>query len=223
MRLDLNKWISLLYILFITLLPLNPLHSLLLIPIVVLIIKMKIMRPLKYVIVLGLILLSLSIIILKSSYIYYATITYCTLLFMLNLVFNVKKGRLDLILTYIIVTVFSSMLVIHGSLTFNQFITSVLSWIKGIKDVSSLHPLYLTLLINLVLITLVKLYGELSSVRLGSEGIIPILLFMFLLISSAILLALGNEARANKLAELAYYNLVIGVVIEIYKVARGHE
>ncbi len=42
-----------------------------------------------------------------------------------------------------------------------------------------------------------------------------IVAFMILLITAAIYLAYGNEAKANKLAEYAYYNLVIGVLLQL--------
>jgi len=42
-----------------------------------------------------------------------------------------------------------------------------------------------------------------------------IIAFMIMLISAAVALALGSEVLANKLAEVAYYFLVIGVVAQL--------
>lgn len=42
-----------------------------------------------------------------------------------------------------------------------------------------------------------------------------IIVFMILLIIAAIYLAFGNEVVANKLAEYAYYNLTIGVLLQL--------
>ena len=50
---------------------------------------------------------------------------------------------------------------------------------------------------------------------LDTVGNLFVVAFMVFLISAAILLALNNEAQANKLAEYAYYSLVIAVVIKI--------
>ncbi len=47
-----------------------------------------------------------------------------------------------------------------------------------------------------------------------------IIAFMILLIIAAAELAVGNSTIANKLAEIAYYYLVIGVVLTIYSVVR---
>jgi len=42
-----------------------------------------------------------------------------------------------------------------------------------------------------------------------------IITFMILLIAAATYLAIGNEPIANKLAEYAYYSLVIGVILQL--------
>ncbi|NPA23434.1 MAG: hypothetical protein GXO23_03970, partial [Crenarchaeota archaeon] len=47
-----------------------------------------------------------------------------------------------------------------------------------------------------------------------------IIAFMILLIIAATELAIGNTAAANKLAEIAYYYLVIGVILTIYTVVK---
>ncbi|GEM_PF-5849317 len=47
-----------------------------------------------------------------------------------------------------------------------------------------------------------------------------IIAFMILLIIAAIFLALGNEFLANKFAEYAYYNLVLGVVLQLIAIIK---
>ncbi len=47
-----------------------------------------------------------------------------------------------------------------------------------------------------------------------------IIAFMILLIIAAVELAIGNEVLANRAAEIAYYYLVIGVILTIYAVVR---
>jgi len=42
-----------------------------------------------------------------------------------------------------------------------------------------------------------------------------IITFMILLSSAAIYLTMGNESLANKLAEYAYYALVVGVILQL--------
>jgi len=49
---------------------------------------------------------------------------------------------------------------------------------------------------------------------------------MVMLVSAAVALALGSEVLANKFAEVAYYFLVIGVVLQLVtliKEGRGKE
>lgn len=60
----------------------------------------------------------------------------------------------------------------------------------------------------------------LKSLR-DSPGAPFILAFIILLILAAIHLAVGMEDQANKLAEYAYYMLVIGVVLELFAVIRS--
>ena len=51
-------------------------------------------------------------------------------------------------------------------------------------------------------------------------GVVFIVAFMVMLTSAAIALALGSEVLANKLAEVAYYFLVIGVVAQLVNLVR---
>jgi len=44
--------------------------------------------------------------------------------------------------------------------------------------------------------------------------------FIFMLISAAIALALGQEILANKLAEVAYYFLVLAVIFQLIALVR---
>ena len=44
--------------------------------------------------------------------------------------------------------------------------------------------------------------------------------FMILLVIAAAMLALGNEDLANRFAEVAYYNLVIAVILQLIAVVR---
>ncbi len=60
----------------------------------------------------------------------------------------------------------------------------------------------------------------LRSLR-SSPGMPFILAFIILLVLAAIYLALGMENQANKLAEYAYYMLVVGVILELFIVIRS--
>ena len=54
--------------------------------------------------------------------------------------------------------------------------------------------------------------------NLGAPFIIG---FMTLLTSAAIYLSLGDEAFAEKLAEYAYYSLVIGVILQLISLKKA--
>ena len=63
--------------------------------------------------------------------------------------------------------------------------------------------------------------GKVKYVKyLERAGVTLIVAFMILLVSAAIFLALGDELTANKLAEIAYYMLVGGVVIQLIVVVK---
>ncbi len=47
-----------------------------------------------------------------------------------------------------------------------------------------------------------------------------IIAFMILIVIAAVELALGYENAANKIAEIAYIYLVIGVILTIYSILR---
>ena len=62
----------------------------------------------------------------------------------------------------------------------------------------------------------------------GNPAALPAIAFMVLLLGAAVELALGDEAAANRLAEYAYYALVVAVVVALVdavyegrRVARG--
>lgn len=56
--------------------------------------------------------------------------------------------------------------------------------------------------------------------RLGATFIIA---FMIVLAVAAVLLALNDEEDANKLAEISYYMLVLGVVLQLILLAKYKE
>ena len=57
----------------------------------------------------------------------------------------------------------------------------------------------------------------------ASPGVPFIIAFMILLILAAIYLAIGLEPVANKLAEYAYYMLVVGVILELIVLIRSRD
>ncbi len=79
--------------------------------------------------------------------------------------------------------------------------------------------------IHIVVLLTVFIYVSMSTsffrdTRIGryfteNPGAYPVIQFMVLLVYAAVLLAYGNEALANKYAELAYYSLVVGVALSI--------
>lgn len=78
------------------------------------------------------------------------------------------------------------------------------------RGVNSYIPIYIASVLNAVIIYIT--YGGRDSLAKGSSpATVPTGLFMAFLTAAALLLALGREGDANRLAELAYYNLVIAV------------
>ncbi|MET1160005.1 MAG: hypothetical protein ABWW65_03500 [Thermoprotei archaeon] len=79
--------------------------------------------------------------------------------------------------------------------------------------------------IHLVVLSFVAVYTlmytpyfrvtRIGSHIVGNPEAYPVALFILLLICAAVLLAFGNEYMANKYAELAYYSLVIGVILAL--------
>jgi len=80
-----------------------------------------------------------------------------------------------------------------------------------------------------ILIVYIAMYTQFfRDTRIGgyivsNPGSYPVIQFMALLIYVAILLALGNESLANRYAEIAYYSLVIGVVLLLKQVVSEDE
>ena len=62
--------------------------------------------------------------------------------------------------------------------------------------------------------------ADLVNRLVSNQGVVFIVAFMVMLTSAAIALALGGEVLANKLAEVAYYFLVIGVVAQLVNLVR---
>ena len=56
--------------------------------------------------------------------------------------------------------------------------------------------------------------------RLGATFIIA---FIIVLVVAAVLLALNDEEDANKLAEISYYMLVLGVILQLILLAKYGE
>jgi len=71
-------------------------------------------------------------------------------------------------------------------------------------------PLYIVALVNVLTINICAKLLEKARFELE---FIPLLYFMEFLILASILLIAGKEYWANKVAEIAYYNLVLGVII----------
>ncbi len=55
---------------------------------------------------------------------------------------------------------------------------------------------------------------------ISNLGIAFVVAFIIMLTSAAIALALGSEVLANKMAEVAYYFLLIGVVTQLIEVVK---
>lgn len=86
-------------------------------------------------------------------------------------------------------------------------------------------PWYIALYLVIMLTAVGYVLGLASKSKHISEnpGVTPVVMFMVMLVLAAVLLALGNERGANRLAELAYYFLVIGVALQLYSVARSRD
>ena len=94
-------------------------------------------------------------------------------------------------------------------------------------DTYELIGLHLVILSVLILYT--AMYTPfLRTSRIGgyfveNPGAYPVIQFMILLIYAAVLLVFNNEALANKVAELAYYSLVLGVLFSLKQVVSEKE
>ncbi len=112
--------------------------------------------------------------------------------------------------------------VLGMSVSINEYYAGLRSYVSGTD--------YEVLGIHVVLLSFITVYSVMNipflrASRIGkylveNPGAYPVIQFMVLLIYAAILLALNHEGLANKAAELAYYSLVIGVVLSIVDVVR---
>ncbi len=109
-----------------------------------------------------------------------------------------------------------------------NFADTLRRWWEGSKY--PLAPVYLTLAFSCSSVAYSLALSEggnngpFSKIRnylKDNLGVMPVLAFMASLISAAVYLALGYEGSANKLAELAYYFLVIGVGLQIYEAVKS--
>ncbi len=204
--------------------PLNPLN---LVPLITYLIKLIKLRSnyLIYVVPtsLALVLTLVSLI----NYFPYLNYIYLTCLIVVVLLITLKEKLIDRLLASLITLVLVLSVVNNSPYNIHTLTTQFTLWVMGRS--TSLLPLYVTILINALAITLVKFVSR--PLRIG-EGLssksailtpqaIPTLVFITLLISAAALLALGKEDKANKLAELAYYSLVMAVCLAIYDVVKS--
>ena len=204
--------------------PLNPLN---LVPLIIYLIRLMKLRikHLTYIVP-----TSLAIVLTLVSLVNYfphLNYIYLTCLTAVILLIIVKEKSIDRLLASLTTLVLVLLVVNNSSYNIYTLTTQFTLWVEGRG--TSLLPLYVILLANALVIALVKFIsrplctkGSLSSKSpIFTPQAIPTLLFITLLISAATLLAMGKEAKANKLAELAYYSLVMAVCLAIYDVVKS--
>jgi len=119
----------------------------------------------------------------------------------------------------LLITSLTPLPLLHSGITsFTTYVLALQEWVISKTPTNELTSLYLVVLINFLLIWFVNTLWRIKGIGkflAENVGALPAILFMALLIGAAALLALGDEVGANKLAELAYYSLVISVAIQI--------
>ncbi len=134
---------------------------------------------------------------------------------------RVLERRLTVsIIGLLLLLLLTALAIRSGMHTFFDSYRALLVWVSE-RGSSGIVPLYLAASSNAVLMYLASRYAPKSLKE--NPGSAPAILFMLLLINAAIVLALGNEVHANKLAELAYYSLVIAVCAQLVDVVRSRQ
>lgn len=131
-----------------------------------------------------------------------------------------KKKILALAIMFVgLVTYFA---LTDNVLTVNDYGDALRKWIdNGIFWWIPLHLVIASIVFENTLIRIPFVRdSRLSKYFIETPGAIPVVHFIVFLITASIYLALGTEALANRLTELAYYSLVIGVSLEIYSVLK---
>jgi len=115
----------------------------------------------------------------------------------------------------------------RGAWGLPEYVAGFRAWWSGSPGQSSLIPAHFVLaLTSLSLAYTAQLrsaegrWGGVAAYLKENPGAVPVIAFMVLLVFAAALLAAGFEGSANKAAELAYYFLVAGVVLQLYAAVR---
>ncbi len=131
-----------------------------------------------------------------------------------------KKKILALAIVFTGLVVYFAL--IDNVLTLSGYGDALRKWIND--DVFWWIPIHLIIASIVFENTIVRIPfirdSRVSKYFIETPGAIPVIHFIVFLITAAIYLALEAEALANRLAELAYYSLVIGVSLEIYSVLK---
>ena len=115
----------------------------------------------------------------------------------------------------------------RGAWGLPEYVAGFRAWWSGSPGQSSLIPAHFVLaLTSLSLAYTAQLrsvegrWGGVAAYFRENPGAVPVIAFMVLLVFAAALLAAGFEGGANRAAELAYYFLVAGVVLQLYAAVR---
>lgn len=109
------------------------------------------------------------------------------------------------------------------SMNIYEYVDALFSYMSGVGyDVIGIH----LALLPILLIYAIMYIPFLRSTRVGgyiasNPTAYPVIQFMTLLICVAVLLAMGREALANRYVEIAYYSLVVGVIMMLKDVLMG--
>ena len=142
---------------------------------------------------------------------------------LIYIIIHIVKARdlRPLLLGLITLQLISAANLVYGVTDLWVFINHIRMWAQQSLETPSV--IYLVTAVTVAVLEYSSLTCKLGKTCYFTEnlGAAPIIIFMTLLLGAALTLSLGNEKTANKLAELAYYNLVIGVALQLYVAVRG--
>ncbi|RLG88894.1 MAG: hypothetical protein DRO18_00470 [Thermoprotei archaeon] len=131
-----------------------------------------------------------------------------------------KRRPSKLIIGLLIAGAFSTYMLTQGIINIIEYVEAVRTWItKG-------RPWYTAIYLTLVMVvathiavrTPISQDTKIAKYIKENPGAPPTIYFTVLLLAAATVLALGREKLANKFAEIAYYNLALGVTLQLIPV-----
>ena len=145
------------------------------------------------------------------------------LIAILLLYIAIKKKPNKFIIGLLITGMFSTLILAQGTIYITEYIEAVGTWTT---EGTPWHiPIHLTLIMvvatHIAVRTPISQDTKIAKYIKENPGAPPIMFFTILLLTVATTLALGNEKLANKFTEIAYYNLALGVTLQLIQVHEG--